>query len=467
MDEIQNAGNRPVNPRRRKRSKLRIFKEVYLPVIIAGAAALLILVFLIGSITRAIQKGQYEEQLREASSQSESRRLEQQSAEAEALLAEAAKLTSHFDYEGAVTLLETFTGKTEEFPEIASAITAYKAAQKELVLWDDPSKIMNLSFQLLIADPQRAFSGHPYTNSFHKNFVTTEEFSRILRQLYENGYILISLEDMTTSDGPVSLYLPEGKKPLIITQTNVNYNTYLVDGDGDKYPDKDGGGFASRMVLDANGNITCEMVDAQGNTVTGAYDLVPILDAFVETHPDFSYKGAKAVLALTGYDGLFGYRTTPAAEETFGADVYQEGLTMAAQIAQALRNSGYDLACYSYSNESYKQFTADQIQAEMELWQEEVRPLLDFVNIFVFPQYEDIADNATAYSGEKFQILYNAGFRYFLGLCDGGTPFYSAAGDHVRMARLLVTGANLKANPEWFADMFDAASVLDSARNNG
>ena len=38
------------------------------------------------------------------------------------------------------------------------------------------------------------------------------------------------------------LYLPQGKKPVIITQTQVNYNTYMVDGDGDKLPDKDGDG---------------------------------------------------------------------------------------------------------------------------------------------------------------------------------------------------------------------------------
>lgn len=464
MDEQQNTGNRPVNPRRRKRSKMKIFKEVYLPVIIAGAVVLLLLTFIIGSITRAIQRAQYNEQLKEASAQSESRRLEQQGQEADALLAEAAALTRHFDYEGAIKLLETFTGDTEEFPEVASAITEYTQAQADLVLWDDPGQVLNLSFQLLIADPQRAYSNATYSHMFQKNFVTTEEFSRILRQLYENGYILISLEDMTTSDGPVDLYLPEDKKPLIITQTNVNYNTYLVDGDGDRVADKDGGGFASRMVLDANGNITCEMVDAQGNTVTGAFDLVPILDAFVETHPDFSYKGAKAILSLTGYDGLFGYRTNPAAEATFGTEVYEEGKSMAMQIAQRLRETGYELACYSYENISYKSSSAAKIAAEMEQWQQEVHPLLDFVNIFVFAQYEDIAGNDTDYSGEKFQVLYNAGFRYFLGFCDGGEPFYSATGNHIRMGRLLVAGGNLKANPEWFEGLFDVASVLDPNR---
>lgn len=37
--------------------------------------------------------------------------------------------------------------------------------------------------------------------------------------------------------------------------------------------------------------------------------MVPLIDRFVEKHPDFSYRGAKGILALTGYNGILGYRT--------------------------------------------------------------------------------------------------------------------------------------------------------------
>lgn len=47
-----------------------------------------------------------------------------------------------------------------------------------------------------------------------------------------------------------------------------------------------------------------------GTVTTGDYDLVPILEKFCEQHPDFSYKGARAVLAFTGYEGILGYRTS-------------------------------------------------------------------------------------------------------------------------------------------------------------
>ena len=36
---------------------------------------------------------------------------------------------------------------------------------------------------------------------------------------------------------------------------------------------------------------------------------MPILNKFVKEHPDFSLNGEKGVVALTGYEGVLGYRT--------------------------------------------------------------------------------------------------------------------------------------------------------------
>ncbi len=48
----------PSNPRRRPKSKLQIFKEVYLPAIIAGLTLLLIIIFIIGAL---VQRGKKDE----------------------------------------------------------------------------------------------------------------------------------------------------------------------------------------------------------------------------------------------------------------------------------------------------------------------------------------------------------------------------------------------------------------------
>ncbi len=473
MEEQRNDSNRPTNPRRRKRTKLQIFKESYLPVIIVGIALILILVFIIGSITRAVQKNKAEKEASIAASSSlaeEQERLEQ---EANELIATAEAMAAGFDYEGAISVLYSFSGNMSDYPDLNDKLIAYETAFSNTVAWDDPNQIPNLSFQLLIADPARGFTNESYGYSINKNFITTEEFSKTLQQLYDNGYILVDLDDFITTeisqDGqPVfkskTLRLPNGKKPIMLTQTNVNYNYYLIDSNGEKIPDADGGGFASKLLWDGQ-KFTCEMVDSAGQTITGDFDLVPILEAFVAKHPDFSYKGAKATLALTGYNGLFGYRTHADAANIFGDDAYRLAVQEAATVVNALRNSGYTLACYTYENIPYGQSSLTEIQADMTDWVNEVVPILGQVDILTYAQLTDITTDQ-AYSGEKYQALQNLGFRYYLGFCEDGKPWASITPQYVRQGRILVTGANLAHHENWFTNLFDPSSILDSSRGD-
>ena len=86
-------------------------------------------------------------------------------------------------------------------------------------------------------------------------------------------------ENGKTKFVPGEIYLPPGKKPFVLSQDDVSYYEYM-----------DGDGFASRIVIGDDGKPTCEMILDDGSVVRGAFDLVPILDAFVEEHPDFSYR---------------------------------------------------------------------------------------------------------------------------------------------------------------------------------
>ena len=464
MDEQRNYESQSVNPRRKKRSQLQIFKEVYLPAIIAFLALLLVLIFIIGSIVRAVQRNKYEAQVSSAAAESVAQELERLEQEANNLITKASMAAQSFNYDEAIAILDSYSGGVSNHAELDAMRAKYVNAKETMVLWNDPAQVLNLSFQLLIADPERAFTNETYGTSFNRNFITTEEFSKILQQLYENGYILIRMSDITDGTQVKDLYLPNGKKPLILTQTNVNYNTYIIDGDNDKLPDKDGAGFASKLIIDANGNLSCEMVDSSGQTVTGAFDLVPILDAFIETHPDFSYRGAKAILAVTGYDGLFGYRTTPAADDYFGTAFHTEQVESAKQIAAALRESGYEIACYTYENIEYGQYSTEQILTDLKRWTDEVTPILGNVDTFVFARNSDIAESGAAYSGDKYELLKAQGFTYYLGFCTEGTPWFTATADYVRQGRILVSGSNMAHHAEWFDGLFDPFSILDNRR---
>lgn len=465
---------RPKTPRRRKRSQFEIFKENYLPAIIICIAFLLIIVFLIGSLATTIQRHNLAKMNNDSNYDAEKQEAYNRlSEEAYRLMDEAAVLASNSEYEEAIAILDTFSGNMKDFPVLAERRNEYASILESLVLWEDNSQVLNLSFQQLIADPEKAFIDPTYGTSYNQNFVTIDEFTRILQQLYENGYVLISMDDIVyvedLGSGEVHfsnkpLYLPAGKKPLMITQTQVNYYLYMTDGDKDGFPDKDGAGFANRLLIDENGNLACEMIHADGSVSTGAYDLVPILESFIATHPDFSYRGARATLAVTGYDGLFGYRTGSAADDYYGTVYCQEQVEQVLQLIDKLKQSGYNLACYTYENIAYGDSDADTIRADMDRWNQEVLPILGSVDTFVFAKNSDISNSGTMYSGDKFQALMNLGFRYYLGFCETGTPWQVLTDGYMRQGRLMVTGANIANNPQWFNGIFDAATILDSTR---
>lgn len=474
MDEMEKRDVRPVNPRRRKRTQMEIFKEAYLPVLIAGVAVLLIIIFIIGSISRSIQMRQAEKDASIAESVSIENEYNRLRAEANLLLEDAAILANVYDYDRAIAVLNSFSGDITQFADLSAKRDEYMAAKSQMQAWDDPSQVVNLSFQLLIADPQRAFVDRNYGTAYNRNFITTEEFTRILERLYENGYMLVSLDDVFTTEISDSgatiykantIYLPEGKKPLILTQTNVNYNTYMVDGDGDKLPDKNGAGFASKLLIGSDGKFTCEMVDSQGQTVTGDYDMIPILERFIETHPDFSYHGARAVLAVTGYDGLFGYRTNPEAKNTFGAEAYDQAVSEAKMIVDALRDAGYEIGCYTYGNVAYGNRTETEIKADLSGWTAEVTPILGNVDILALAQLSDLS-GTNGYGSSRHEVLQQNGFRLYLGFCSDGETWATVEDTYVRMGRILVTGSNIAHHAEWFNGILDTTDILDSSRGN-
>ena len=57
-------------------------------------------------------------------------------------------------------------------------------------------------------------------------------------------------------------------------------------------------GSATKLVVDGDGRVRNEYVEDDGSVSVGDYDVVPLIDRFVEAHPDFSYRGAKGIVAL-------------------------------------------------------------------------------------------------------------------------------------------------------------------------
>ena len=459
--------DRPARPRRRKRSKWQNFKEAYLPVIILAVAVILIITFVVGAIRRSSGDSRTEPVASESTA--DSALLLQQ--EQEELLAKADALAAQYDYQAAMDVLGTYSAGLTSSTTLVARYNEYNEAMSQLVPFSDLSQIPNVAVRMLIADLPRALADPDYGSGFGRNYITTGEFSAMLEQLYANGYMLVSPYDLVTSvtagDGstrlaPGTVYLPEGKKPLVLTQLGCNYFTYIVDSDGDGLPDKDGSGMPYRVALDENGELTAQIVDRQGNDLSGAYDFITILNDFVKKHPDFSYRGARGVLAVTGYDGLFGYRTDPETAEKIGQAFYDTQLQEVPAVIEKIRADGFDIACMSYDYVNYGSKTADEVRKDLEDWATEVTPLLGNVDLMVMP-YEDIVSGREPYSGDKYDLLIQNGFRFFMAENDDSN--WGEITDHyARMNFRIVTAETMSRSPRVYSDLFDASAVLDPSR---
>lgn len=467
----QNAfENTQPNPprRRRKRSKWQDFKEAYLPFIILGVAALMILVFILGSVFR--DGGSVSETEPSESGLTQAELLQE---EAQTLMEQAAQYAADLDYEEAINRLTSFSGDMTTIPGMVEKYNEYSAAFAALVPYTAMDHVPNLSVNMLIADLDRALSYQDYGDRLNRNYLTCDEFRAVLQGLYDNGYMLISIYDavqkVVADDGTVTMktgriYLPEGKKPIILTQTGTNYFTYLVDGDADGLADKDGAGFASRLIVDANGELKNEMVDAQGNTVIGSFDFIPILNEFIDAHPDFSYKGARATIAVTGYDGLFGYRTDPETAEKISQEYYEQQLSEVKAVIQAVRDEGYDIACYTYDMANYGEMNLEQIQADLTLWNQEVVPLLGETDILVYPNGSDILGTEAKYSGSIYDYLKSQGFYYFVGQDSSTRAWGQITENYARQTRRQLAPNIMYYSYTYYDDVFNAQAILDEAR---
>ena len=468
MEQNAFANNQPTpTRRRRKRDKVQEFKENTLPFIILGVAALMILFFIAGA---AIRDGSTAETQSTEPPMSQEQLLQQ---EAQTLMAQAAQHAANLDYEEAINCLTSFSGDMTTISGMVDKYNEYSAAFAAMVPYTAMDHVPNLSVNMLIADLDRALNYQDYGDRLNRNYVTCDEMRNVLQELYENGYMLISIYDAVQKtvnpDGTVTLqpgriYLPEGKKPIILTQTGANYFTYLVDGDGDGLADKDGAGFASRLIVGSDGKLTNEMVDANGTTVTGAFDFIPVLEEFIAKHPDFSYKGARATIALTGYDGLFGYRTDPETAEKISQDYYEQQIADVKAVIQAVKDAGYDLACYTYDMATYGEMELEAIEQDLTLWKEEVTPLLGEVDILVYPNGSDILGKEAKYSGNVYDYLRSQGFCYFIGQESTSRAWGQITETYMRQTRRPMAPNIMYYSYTYFDDVFNGQAVLDEAR---
>ena len=161
---------------------------------------------------------------------------------------------------------------------------------------------------------------------------------------------------------------------------------------------------------------------------------------------------------------MFGYRTDPDGREAFGEEAYQNDVATVQAIADALRINGYELGCYTYENRPYGVYALSEIQADQQMWNDEVVSVLGAFDIMVFAQSSDI-NSGMLYTGEKYEYLKSIGYNYFLGFATEGDSFTFIDDEYVRQGRMLVIADNIIHNSEWFNGIFTTENLLDEQRN--
>ena len=387
-----------------------------------------------------------------------------QEAELEDLLNKADRLALGYDYDKAIELLssnETF----KDDPKVSEAIAKYNETKSTLVR-QDPEKVPHVFFHSLIVDKSKAFDGDRKQMSYNQVMTTVGEFEKILDILYEKGFVLVRIHDIAAMEKdestgeyvmtPKDIMLPPGKTPIVMSQDDVCYYEYMV-----------GDGFASRLVIGEDGRVTTEMDMDDGTSKVGDYDLIPILNKFIDKHPDFSYKGAKAIIALTGYNGIFGYRTAPSYSEN---PTYEEDKKKATEIANALRADGWEIASHSWGHRHLGKESEEAFKTDCDKWQNEVETLVGETDILIYPFGTDVGSwhNYTN-DNTRYVYLRDQGFRYFCNV-DSSAPYWVQIDkEYMRQGRRNLDGYRMWKDihdPEnaKLKDLFDANEVYDNDR---
>lgn len=375
--------------------------------------------------------------------------------DSQAEMDQAAILAAGYDYDGAIDLLKAVPGY-ENSTDIMSLISSYEQ-QRDACVAADVNTVPHIFYHSLVNEPDIAFNadilGKSAADGMNAWMTTVDEFDKITQQLYDNGYVYVRLRDLVTetvnADGSVSfapnthLMLPPGKKPIVLSVDDLSY-----------YHSYEAASFPDKLVLDEYGQVKCHYIRPDGTESVGDYDVVPRLNTFLAEHPDGAYHGARGLIALTGYNGVFGYRTDIDYEvkqnlvsdqaawlEKHPEFSRDEDIASATVIADALKSEGWEFASHTWGHLSVTSHSVDTLREDNEKWIRNVQNIVGPTDTIIFAHGNDIGD-WTGYSSdnEKYAYYSSAGYHFFCNV-DGSQPYWvQITGDYVRQGRIDLDG---------------------------
>ena len=203
------------------------------------------------------------------------------------VLAKAQLYAAQYDYDRAMDLIRQVPDY--ESREELTGLLASCQEKKDSCQPYPVDKITHVFFHSMIEDPARAFDGDIKQDDYNQVMTTVSEYNKIIDSMYEKGYVLVSLHDIAKVDDqgimhPQEILLPPGKIPFVLSQDDVSYYHYM-----------DGDGYATKLILDENGEVKKITANVAGQLQRDACMIYPPFPQKAMKIPDIISFGMKYV----------------------------------------------------------------------------------------------------------------------------------------------------------------------------
>lgn len=298
-----------------------------------------------------------------------------------------------------------------------------------------------LSFNTLMAFPEKALSEkNNFSAKFDEEKLTTNEFKKILEFLYLKDYCLVDIYSLIDSENLTINFtpkdFPKDKIPLVLTFDNVTYKSnYQNHGEVDK------------IIIDRKGNFaTYTTKKSIQERIQYDNEFLVILEDFVSRHNDFSWKGAKGVICVSGENGILGYNTN----RKNSSSKYE--IERASEVVSLLKRKGWNFASnnYKYTLDSNK--TDIEFKKEIMLWKSEVASIVGDTKLYSCPKGN--------FDKTKLDELTSNGFNIILYNSFLDAPQITS--NILIIPTKKINGNTLRNNRDDLLKYFDSASIYDT-----
>jgi len=306
--------------------------------------------------------------------------------------------------------------------------------------------VLNIFFHPLVARPEIAFKSSR-RDHFLEWYVTAGEYWKILYELYKKDYVLVDINELyevTNVNGVkrvrgIKPLIPEGKKPMILSIDDLSYYSFVKENAS-----------VHKLVIDSNGSIAAWTDNGDGGELSYDLDVVTYLEEFIKQYPDFSIRGAKGIIALTGYEGVLGYNT-----HQLNAPGYQEEKEKAIAVVNKLKETGWHFASHSWGHPNLPNIDMTWFLNDANRWDREVRPIVGDTDLYIYPFGAGVENQE-----EKHRVLRNRGFNIFFGVGPGFG--YIERQSYIYYDRRNIDGFYFRVFRNRSDRLFDIENVIDT-----